>query len=202
MLLYGASGHGKVVCSVLELLSEPILGIFDDNSKFHSLNNYEILGRYSNEIFSNESLIISIGDNKIRKHLVNNIKHSFGLCISPSAYFDNYLEIGNGTVVLHGAVIQRDTIIGSHVIINTSASIDHDCIIGDFVHISPSATLCGGVRVDEGTLIGAGATVIQNIKIGKWCIIGAGSVIVNDIPDFSLVTGVPGRVIKKLETND
>lgn len=59
MLLYGASGHGKVVCSVLELLSEPILGIFDDNSKFHSLNNYEILGRYSNEIFSNESLIIS-----------------------------------------------------------------------------------------------------------------------------------------------
>jgi acetyltransferase EpsM len=54
------------------------------------------------------------------------------------------------------------------------------------------------VIVGEGTHIGAGATVIPNIKIGKWCIIGAGAVITKDVPDYSLVFGVPGRIIKKI----
>ena len=73
---------------------------------------------------------------------------------------------------------------------------DHDCSLEDFVHICPHATLCGNVSVGEGTQIGAGATVIQGIKIGKWCMIGAGAVIIEDVPDYSVVVGVPGKVIK------
>lgn len=201
MLLYGASGHGKVICSVLEQLNENIAGIFDDNPTISVLNNYQVLGPYDINLFAQDSLIISIGDNKTRKKIAQKVQHLFGICISPTSYCDSLVRIGNGSVILQGSTIQRDTIIGNHVIVNTSASIDHDCIIGDYVHISPGATLCGAVQVDEGTHIGAGATIIQNIKIGKWCIIGAGAVIVNDIPDFSLVMGVPGKVKEKLNSN-
>jgi acetyltransferase-like isoleucine patch superfamily enzyme len=52
------------------------------------------------------------------------------------------------------------------------------------------------VIVGEGTHIGAGATVIPNIKIGKWCTIGAGSVILKDVPDYAVIYGNPGKVIK------
>ena len=56
------------------------------------------------------------------------------------------------------------------------------------------------VKVHEGTHIGAGATILPNISIGKWCVIGAGAVITQNLPDYSLVVGVPGKVIRKLES--
>jgi acetyltransferase EpsM len=57
-------------------------------------------------------------------------------------------------MILHGSVIQADTIIGKHVLVNTAASIDHENVIGDYAHVSPHAT-CGRVHVGEGTHIGA-----------------------------------------------
>jgi acetyltransferase EpsM len=72
-------------------------------------------------------------------------------------------------------------------------------MIEDYVHISPQVTICDSVTVKEGTHIGAGATVIPNITIGKWCLIGAGAVITQNLPDYSLVVGVPGKVIRKLD---
>ncbi len=201
MLLYGASGHAKVICSALESLSEKIDGIFDDNPSLVSLNENKVLGYYQPTYLSDELLIISIGNNHIRKIIANKVSHLFGKCIASTAICDRNLEIGEGSVVLHNAVIQRDTILGKHTIVNTSASIDHDCIIDNYVHISPNVTLCGSVKIGEGSHIGAGATIIQNIKIGKWCVIGAGSVIIEDIPDYSVVVGVPGRIIKNIKKN-
>jgi acetyltransferase EpsM len=37
---------------------------------------------------------------------------------------------------------------------------------------------------------------MQNIRIGKWVMIGAGAVIIRDVPDFAVVVGNPGRIIK------
>ena len=101
-------------------------------------------------------------------------------------------------MILHGTTIQAQTQIGQQVILNTGAQVDHDCVIGDYAHIAPGAVLCGRVQVGEGTLIGAAATVIPGIQIGKWAIIGAGAVVTKDVPDFSVVVGVPSRVVKVL----
>jgi acetyltransferase EpsM len=87
-------------------------------------------------------------------------------------------------------------IICKHVIINTAASVDHDCKIADLVHISPNSTLCGNVKVGFGSHIGAGSVINPNITIGKWCIIGSGAVIIRDIPDYAIVVGNPGKIIK------
>jgi acetyltransferase EpsM len=70
------------------------------------------------------------------------------------------------------------------------------------VHISPNSTLCGNVKVGEGTHIGAGATILPNIEIGKWCKIGAGSVVTKKIPDYSVVVGIPGKIIKKVDFHE
>lgn len=196
MLLYGASGHAKVICSCLEALNLSVTGLFDDNPNLLFLEGYSLLGKYNPEIYPTIPLIISIGNNTIRKLISQSVYHNFGNVIHPSAILDRIITIGVGTVVFHRAVIQRGSRIGNHVIINTGAIIDHDCSIEDFVHISPNVTLCGGVKVGEGAHIGAGTVVIPGITIGKGVIIGAGTVVIRNIPDNSTYVGNPAKKIK------
>jgi acetyltransferase EpsM len=171
-------------------------GIFDDNPALTSLLNFPVVGSYNPSHFPSETIIISIGNNRIRQKVAFSIKHPYGKVIHPSALLSAFASVGEGTVVFHNSVVQAGTIIGKHCIINTSASVDHDCVIADFVHISPNATLSGNVKAGEGSHVGAGATVIQGITIGKWCTIGAGAVVIKDVPDYATVVGVPAKVIK------
>jgi sugar O-acyltransferase (sialic acid O-acetyltransferase NeuD family) len=196
MLLYGASGHAKVIISSLRANDLSVTGIFDDDLSKKELGTIPVVGNYHFDYSPNEQLIISIGANHIRKKVAAFIQHRFGKIIHPSALVDESVKIGDGSVVLHRAVLQTDIQIGRHVIINTSASVDHECIIEDFAHIAPGAILCGNVRVGEGTIIGAGTIVTPNLTIGKNCLIAAGSVITKNIPDFAIVRGNPARIVK------
>jgi sugar O-acyltransferase (sialic acid O-acetyltransferase NeuD family) len=196
MLLYGASGHAKVIISCLNANLQSISGIFDDDTNKKSLWNIEVIGSYSPDFQRDEELIISIGYNHIRQQVAALVQHRFGRVMHPSALIDKTVAIGEGTVIFHRAIIQADAQIGKHVIVNTAASIDHDCLIQDFVHIAPSATLCGGVYVGAGTLVGAGAVIAPNLRIGQNCLIAAGSIITKHIPDNAIVRGNPARVIR------
>ncbi|MDB5273816.1 MAG: acetyltransferase [Chitinophagaceae bacterium] len=196
MYLIGASGHAKVILDCLHDAGTAVKGLFDQNPNVHSLKGLPVNGDYTTS-HTEGPLIISIGANTIRSKIAAKlVGKSFGTTIHPTALIAADVTIGEGTVVLHGSIIQSSAKIGKHVIVNTSASIDHDCIIGDFAHIAVKTALCGIVSVGEGTLVGAGTVVIPGIKIGKWCVIGAGSVIVKDVPDYAVVVGNPGRIIK------
>jgi acetyltransferase EpsM len=196
MYLYGASGHAKVIIEILENSGILVEGLFDDNVKIDKLCSYNCT-LYSPEIIKNKKLIISIGENKIRETIAKKIGFvDYGNAIDNNSIVSRNSVIEIGTVIMPGAIINTGTRIGKHSIINTNASVDHDCILEDYVHISPGSSIAGGIFIGEGTHIGTGASIIPNIKIGKWCIVGAGTVIINDIPDFSVVVGNPGRIIK------
>lgn len=192
MILYGASGHGKVLVSAL---NGQVRLIFDDDGTKTTLCGINVCP-YSPKDFPECTLLISIGDNGLRKKISEKVRHDFEILKHFSAVIDDTVEMGKGTQILHHATIQIDTIIGKHVIINTSASVDHDCTIGDFVHVAPNSTLCGNVIVGEGTLIGAGSVVLPGVRIGSWCTIGAGSVVRKDVPDNSFVVGNPAKIIR------
>ncbi len=196
MILYGASGHAKVVCSCLEAQNIEIRGIFDQNTAIQNLDSYPVIGQYQANFLPKEKLIVAIGNNEIRKKIALEVNHRFGNIQHPSALIDRLINIDVGTVVFQNAIIQRGSSVGKHVIINTGASIDHDCQLSDFVHISPKAVICGNVSIGEGTHIGAGAVIIQGIHIGKWAVIGAGAVVIRNVPDFTVVVGNPARILK------
>ena len=122
----------------------------------------------------------------------------FGYAIHPLSIVSELADIGEGSVVMQGSIIQVCAQVGRHCIINTGASVDHECVIEDYVHISPHSTLCGNVSVGEGSWIGAGTTVIPGVKIGKWSVIGAGSVVTKDIPDHVLAAGNRCKFIKSI----
>lgn len=196
MYLYGASGHAKVIIDLLTSQGVEPKGLIDDNASLTELLGYPI----SHDVTGLNPLIVSIGDNKVRKMVVEKLSgHEFGNAWHSSSVISPNSKIGEGTVVMQGAIIQSDATVGKHCIINTGASVDHDCRVDDFVHLSPQSILCGNVSIGEGTWVGAGAVVIPGVKIGKWSIIAAGSVVTKDIPDYSLAAGNRCKVIKQLK---
>ncbi|MDE6347984.1 MAG: acetyltransferase [Bacteroides sp.] len=194
MYLYGASGHAKVIIDILRANNEAIDALFDDNEHVQSLKGYPVL-RVS-EVKG--PLIVSIGNNGIRKRIAESLQVPFGKACHPSAILSGEAVIGDGTVVMQGAIVQSDARIGRHCIINTGASVDHECVIEDYVHVAPHCTLCGNVSVGEGTWMGAGSIAVSGVKIGKWCVIAAGAVITQDVPDNVLVESNSSQITKRL----
>ncbi|MBO9198821.1 acetyltransferase [Niastella sp. MAH-29] len=201
MLMYGASGHAKVICEILEAQGRTLYGLIDDNPQVTSLLDYSVYNTLQQaEVVPDDEFIISIGSNRIRKivaHKLSGVK--FTTAIHPAAVVSPRCSIGQGTVVMANVTVNVHSHIGNHVILNTNCSIDHDCLVEDYVHISPNVALSGNVQVGEGTQIGIGASVMQNIRIGKWVMVGAGAVIIRDVPDYAVVVGNPGRIIKMNE---
>ena len=197
MYLYGASGHCKVIIDIITASEEfKIEGIMDDNPKITALFDIPVFNTSTFDTLADKSFIIAVGNNKIRKKIVEKVGDIYITAIHPRSVISPYTVIDAGTVVMAGVIVNADAVIGKHCIINTAAVIEHDCILGDYVHVSPNAALGGAVEVGEGAHIGIGATVIQGIKIGKWATIGAGTVIINDIPDYAVVVGNPGKILK------
>lgn len=194
--VFGASGHGKVVIDVLKSNSMIVGFIVDDNPKCDEIAGIKIVLTNDHKFLNDEKVIIAIGNNKVRKLVSKRFDVSYEKTIHSSAVISEYSSIDEGTVVMAGVCVNFDATIGKHCIINTGSVIEHDCLINDFVHISPGVSMAGNVDIGEGTHIGIGATIIQGVKIGKWATIGAGAVVIKDIPDYAVVVGNPGKIIK------
>ncbi len=195
VIFIGAGGHAKVLASILEVTAFELIAVFDPEKTKERFFGVKNEGDYSTNVHPEAKLLIAIGDNAIRKKISQSISHAFAQAIHPSAQIDRLVQLGQGVQVMPSVVINRATKIGHHCIVNSNATVEHDCTIGDFVHIAPAATICGGVTLGEETLVGANATVLPNCVIGKNVIIGAGTVVTKNIPDNTLVIGVPGKII-------
>ncbi|MFY8213440.1 MAG: acetyltransferase [Flavobacterium sp.] len=201
IILYGAGGHCKVIIDILECLQIEIRTIVHDNPFSTILMANSVVSVSNFSFRPTDNVIISIGNNKIRKKLSKKLNVTFEKVIHPKASFSKHSSMGEGTVIMAGAIVSPNVKIGKHCIINSSAVVEHDCIIEDFAHVCPSASLAGGVLIGEGTQVGIGATIIQNVIVGNWVVIGAGTVVLNNVPDYSVVVGNPGKVIR-IEQND
>ena len=199
MNIYGASGHGKVVFDILKSRNIQIDSVFDDNPKVEEFLDFTVVHEPNDDQLKNPT-VLAIGNNAIRKKVALKYKGVISEAIYHShAIISENIQIDSGTVIMPGAIVNSGCRIGKHCIINSGAVIEHDVRLGDFVHIAPNAVLTGNVSVDEGTQVGTGASVIPGIKIGKWASIGAGAVIIEDVPDFAVVVGNPGKIIKYLD---
>ena len=199
--IIGAGGHAKVVIDTSRTSgSFDVLGVLDDDPLRLGT---EVLGvtvrgdasLESIDRFGIEQAIIAVGYNRARAAVARRLagRVSWATAIHPTAYLASGVRVGEGTVVLAGAIVQPSSVIGHHVILNTACSVDHDGSIGDFGHIAPGVRLAGNVQVGEGGLLGIGCSVIPERTIGAWATIGAGSVVVDDVPPHVTVKGIPTK---------
>ncbi len=197
MNIYGASGHGKVVFDILSSRNIQVDSVFDDNTEIEEFLGFKVTHEPDEHQLKAPS-ILAIGNNTIRKQVARRFTGLIAEAVShSSAILSKEIELGDGSVVMPGAIINAGSKIGKHCIINSGAVVEHDVRLENFVHIAPNAVLTGNVSVGEGTQVGTGASIIPGINIGKWAAIGAGAVIIEDIPDFAVVVGNHGNKILK-----
>lgn len=196
IILIGAGGHCNSCIDVIELEKKyKIIGLVDDKKKIKN-SKYKILGNDKNLKFlltKSKFAHISIGqiDNvKKREEIFLNLKKigfKIPSIISPLAYVSPKAKIGEGTIVMHGAIINRGAVIGKNCIVNTKALIEHDTLVGDNCHVSTRSTLNGGVILGNNSFIGSHAILKQNIEVGKNCFVNANLFVNKNIKNNSKI---------------
>lgn len=204
LAILGASGHGKVLADIAELTGWKKIVFFDDAWPEKTDNGvWKVIGDTKmllNNLNNYQGVIVAIGNNKVRQQKLQQLDSAGAKIITlihPSATVSRYTQIGLGSVIVAGAVINPDCIIGSGAIINTCSSVGHDCNLGDAVHVCPGARLAGGTDVGDRAWIGVGSSVRQLIKVGADAIVGAGSVVVKNIHSDTVVIGNPAKPLVK-----
>lgn len=201
LIIIGASGHGKVIADLAETLQQyKEIYFLDDDPQKKSCMGYQVIGTSADidSYVTKADFAVAIGNAKVREKILEGLLQkdaSIPVLIHPNACVAKHVQIGAGTVVMAGSVIQADCCIGKGCIINTCSSVDHECVLEDYVHVAVGTHLAGAVEVGKSTWIGAGTTVINNIKICERCMIGAGALVVKNIENAGTYIGVPA--IKK-----
>ncbi len=109
------------------------------------------------------------------------------------------IEIHPGAKILDGVFIDH----GMGVVIGETSEIGERCILHQGVTLGGT----GKKRqkrhptLGKNVVVGAGANLLGNITIGDDVRVGAGSVVINDVPTNSTVVGVPGRIVKGVESD-
>ena len=198
ILLIGAGGHTRSCIDVLEEENQfEIAGLIE---KGESISNeslgYPVMGtdddlKVLRQQYKNA--LITVGQIKSPKiriklyQLLKELDFTLPVIVSSQAYVSKHAQIGEGSIIMHGVIINANAKIGNNCIINNRALIEHDSVIGDHCHIATGAIINGEVSVENETFIGSGAVTKQAISIGKNCVIGAGVVLKNDIESNKVV---------------
>lgn len=122
--------------------------------------------------------------------------------VAANATVIGQVSLAKGSSIWYGAIVRGDIekiVIGKYTNIQDGAILHGDpskpTILEDYVTIGHRAVI-HSAHIETGCLIGIGAVILDGVRVGTGSIIGAGSVVTKDIPQRSLVVGVPARRIK------
>ena len=196
--MIGSGGHARACIDVIETTNQyEIVGMVEKDEEIIDDNlGYSVIGtdndlqdlrqQYNNALIT----VGQIKSPKIRIKLYQLLKEldfTLPVIVSSQAYVSKHAQIGEGTIIMHGVIINANAKIGNNCIINNRALIEHDAVIGNHCHIATGAIINGEVSVGNETFIGSGALTRQAISIGENCVIGAGEVLKNDIESNKVV---------------
>ncbi len=120
------------------------------------------------------------------------------------------VTVGEYSSIWYNCVVRGDVnkiVLGRYVNVQDNSVIHvsdtHPTVLGDFVTIGHSAVV-HACTVEDHCLIGMGSVVLDGAVIGRGSIVAAGAVVApgTKVPPFSLIAGVPGKVIKQLPEGD
>ncbi|HXI09765.1 MAG TPA: acetyltransferase, partial [Thermodesulfobacteriota bacterium] len=205
--VYGAGLGARQATELLRSQkSMTAVGLFDDN---HELKGREIAGLRVLGGWKDLCETVSKGDldgivislhSEHRKKVFRKIRLELPeLVIMPlvdgRAIVCEGVVVSRGAFIEAGSVIGPDTYIGEDVIVDMGAVVSHDCHIGDHSHLSPGCSISGVVRLEGNVMVGVGASINSQVTIGRNVVITPGSAVVTDLPDNSVASGNPARII-------
>lgn len=194
LVLIGGGGHCKACIDVVDLHGVfDIVGIVDKPERFgEKVLGYSVIATDA-EMLEVKKMAIhclitigQIGTAKRRRELFKELLglgFTFPVVVSPRAYVSARASVGEGSVIMHGAVINAGARIGVNSIINSQALVEHDVRIGDHCHVATGAIVNGDSVVGDGTFVGSNAVIFQGVSVGRDAVVGGGQVIRRSLPD-------------------
>lgn len=117
-------------------------------------------------------------------------------------------RIGAGCKLGQNVFVATGVQLGAHVKVQNNVSLYQGTVVEDYVFLGPSCVLTNvtnprseivrnhlyeSTRLKRGATIGANATIVCGVTVGAYAFVAAGCVIAQDVPDYALMVGVPGR---------
>lgn len=200
LILVGGGGHCKSVIDVAESAGCSILGVLDmpeDVGK--SVLDYKVIGTDDDipQYIDKAEFVITVGFIKnpaVRIKLYDKVKEAGGklaTIVASTAHVSKYAVLGEGTVIMHQAVVNAGANIGANCIINTFTNIEHDAVVGNHCHISTGSMVNGCCKIGERTFIGSQSVLANGISVGDDIIVGAGSVVRKSLAQKGIYAGNP-----------
>ena len=125
-----------------------------------------------------------------------------GARIGGNCSFGQNVNISNNVMIGNNCRIQNNVSIYEGVRLEDGVFCGPSCVFTN--DLTPRATFSKGVSeykktlVKEGASIGANATIVCGHTIGAYAMVAAGAVVTKDVPDYTLVAGVPAKILGKV----
>lgn len=187
--IIGAGGFGMEVLSCIQdiypnidISSSVFFMVNDNDFKDEFIMGVKVIQESSFNPNKYE-VVVAIGDPAIRKKIISKLpKETFyKTIVHPSAIISNWVEIGEGTVIMAGVIITCNIKIGKHSQININSTIAHDCKIGEYFTTAPSVNISGNCFIGDNVYIGSNSSIKQGINIVNDVNIGMGCLVIKDI---------------------
>ncbi|HBM81285.1 MAG: 2,3,4,5-tetrahydropyridine-2,6-dicarboxylate N-acetyltransferase [Clostridiales bacterium] len=162
-------------------------------------------------------LFLNEHKDKIKKYIIDSDRRNSAIPlldiknldarIEPGAIIRDKVKIGKNAVIMMGAVINIGAEVGAGTMVDMNAVVGARGKIGKNVHLGAGAVIAGvleppsstPVTIDDDVLIGANAVVLEGIHIGQGAVVAAGAVVTKDVKPYTVVAGVPAKVIKSVD---
>lgn len=205
LLLIGGGGHCASVIDVIESTQEfEVAGVVEvPGVQCREFMGYPIVGTdddLETLIQQTPNCLITVGQLKtsqLRKKLYEQVLEFGGqlpVIVSPFARVAKETEIGEGTVVMHFALVNSLAKVGDNCIVNNYALLEHGSSIGSHSHLSTRSLVNGDCHIGHSCFIGSSATILQGKSIVSETIIGAGALVTKDITQKGTYLGSPAKL--------
>jgi sugar O-acyltransferase (sialic acid O-acetyltransferase NeuD family) len=214
IILIGGGPHAEVIADIIEAEKRfELAGITDTNRRVGDrFLDYEVIGEQDRlrDLVARHDLhsgIVAVGDNYLREKVVRLIREQipdfrFETAIHPSAAIARDVEIGEGSVIMAGSVVNIKARVGRFCIINTRSSLEHRSEMADFSSLSAGVTTGGFFKLGRYSALALGVTAIDHVSVGENVVVGSGSLLIKDTEDHVMMYGSPARVVRRREPGE
>ena len=200
IILIGAGGHALSCIDVIEQENKynihGLVGLKDEVGK--KISGYDVIATQDELVNLSKDFryaFVSIGqirNVKLRIDLYESVLNTgfkIPSIISPQSYISRTAQIGAGTIIMNGVILNSDVRIGNNCIINSRALIEHGTQVADHCHISTGAILNGDCVVGSKSFIGSGAIVKQGITIKTDSFVNMAQIVTKNFDNLNKLAG-------------